>query len=256
MSDSVNIIGAGGHARPVIQLLQHLGCFIGGVYDQSYDPAVKERILQVEIKGAFPDKSDDQKLVLAIGDNDQRRMVFEIHRAAILKDSIVHPAALIEPSSQIGQANVIFARAYLSSMANIGDNNIINAGAIIEHESIIGSHCHVSVGAIVCGRVKIGDNCFILENQTIQPNVQIGNNVMIWSGNHLGHGTIISDHTYISSHVVISGNCVIGERCFFGVNSSVKDRINIKAKTTEKLGVIGKEKAIACEVITSVIKYG
>ena len=34
-----------------------------------------------------------------------------------------------------------------------------------------------------------------------------------------------------------------------------KDRINIKGKTTEKLGVIGREKAIACEVITSVIKY-
>ena len=32
-------------------------------------------------------------------------------------------------------------------------------------------------------------------------------------------------------------------------------RINIKAKTTEKLGVIGKEKAIAAEVIVSVIKY-
>ena len=34
-----------------------------------------------------------------------------------------------------------------------------------------------------------------------------------------------------------------------------KDQINIKGKTTEKLGVIGKEKAIACEVITTVIKY-
>ncbi len=34
-----------------------------------------------------------------------------------------------------------------------------------------------------------------------------------------------------------------------------KDQINIKGKTTEKLGVIGKEKAIASEVITSVIKY-
>ena len=33
------------------------------------------------------------------------------------------------------------------------------------------------------------------------------------------------------------------------------DRINIKGKTTEKLGIIGKEKAIACEVICSVIKY-
>jgi 2-C-methyl-D-erythritol 4-phosphate cytidylyltransferase / 2-C-methyl-D-erythritol 2,4-cyclodiphosphate synthase len=32
-------------------------------------------------------------------------------------------------------------------------------------------------------------------------------------------------------------------------------QINIKGKTTEKLGVIGKEKAIACEAIVSVIKY-
>ena len=34
-----------------------------------------------------------------------------------------------------------------------------------------------------------------------------------------------------------------------------KDQINIKGKTTEKLGVIGKEKAIATEVLASVIKY-
>ena len=34
-----------------------------------------------------------------------------------------------------------------------------------------------------------------------------------------------------------------------------KEQINIKGKTTEKLGLIGKEKAIAFEVITSVIKY-
>ena len=34
-----------------------------------------------------------------------------------------------------------------------------------------------------------------------------------------------------------------------------KDQINIKGKTTEKLGIIGEEKAIACEVISSVIKY-
>ena len=34
-----------------------------------------------------------------------------------------------------------------------------------------------------------------------------------------------------------------------------KDHINIKGKTTEKLGIIGKGKAIACEVIASVIKY-
>ena len=34
-----------------------------------------------------------------------------------------------------------------------------------------------------------------------------------------------------------------------------KNQINIKGKTTEKLGLIGKEKAIACEVVTSLIRY-
>ena len=34
-----------------------------------------------------------------------------------------------------------------------------------------------------------------------------------------------------------------------------KDQVNIKGKTTEKLGVVGEEKAIACEVICSVVKY-
>ncbi len=42
----------------------------------------------------------------------------------------------------------------------------------------------------------------------------------------------------------ISKLCNIGE-----------EKINIKGKTTEKLGIIGKERAIACETIASVIKY-
>ena len=34
-----------------------------------------------------------------------------------------------------------------------------------------------------------------------------------------------------------------------------KNIINLKGKTVEKLGLIGKEKAIACEVIISISKY-
>ena len=75
--------------------------------------------------------------------------------------------------------------------------------------------------------LQIGDNCFILEDQTIQPTVRIGNNVMMWSGNHIGHGVQIADHTYVSSHVVISGHCSIGRRCFLGVNATLKDFCNV-----------------------------
>ena len=34
-----------------------------------------------------------------------------------------------------------------------------------------------------------------------------------------------------------------------------KNLINLKGKTVEKIGLIGKEKAIACEVIISITKY-
>ena len=43
--------------------------------------------------------------------------------------------------------------------------------------------------------------------------------------------------------------------CIAKLCKVLPSQINIKGKTTEKLGLIGKEKAIACEVIASVIKY-
>ena len=86
--------------------------------------------------------------------------------------------------------------------------------------------------------LSIGDNCFILENQTIQPTVKIGNNVMIWSGNHLGHGCQIKDHTYLSSHICISGHTVIGERCFIGVNSTFKDFITVGDRVFVAMGAL------------------
>jgi len=75
--------------------------------------------------------------------------------------------------------------------------------------------------------IDIGENCFILENVVIQPFVKIGNNVIIWSGNHIGHHSVIKDHCFITSHVVISGNVVIEPYCFLGVNSTIRDGIHI-----------------------------
>ena len=43
--------------------------------------------------------------------------------------------------------------------------------------------------------------------------------------------------------------------CIAKICKILPSQVNIKGKTTEKLGLIGKEKAIACEVITSVAKY-
>ena len=84
----------------------------------------------------------------------------------------------------------------------------------------------------------IGENCFILENNTIQPFVKIGNNALIWSGNHIGHHSVINDHVTITSQVVISGRCNIGSYSFFGVNSTVRDGVTIGEGTFVSLGSI------------------
>lgn len=89
---------------------------------------------------------------------------------------------------------------------------------------------YISSNATILNEGNIGDNCFILEDNTIQPYVTVGNNVTLWSGNHIGHHSIINDHCFISSHVVVSGGVEIGEQCFIGVNATLRDHIKIGEK--------------------------
>lgn len=101
---------------------------------------------------------------------------------------------------------------------------------------------YISSKAFVGFNTTIGDNCFILENNTIQPFVTIGNNVTCWSGNHIGHRSVIHDNCFLSSQVVISGFCEIGENCFLGVNSCVADNVTIGPDCLIGLGsVIAKD---------------
>jgi sugar O-acyltransferase (sialic acid O-acetyltransferase NeuD family) len=85
----------------------------------------------------------------------------------------------------------------------------------------------ISSRATVLNDGHIGENCFIFEDNTIQPFVSIGNNVTLWSGNHIGHHSVIKDHCFIASHVVVSGGVEIGEQCFVGVNATLRDHIKI-----------------------------
>ncbi len=97
---------------------------------------------------------------------------------------------------------------------------------------------YVNSRTAMWGEVDIGDNCFIFENETIQPFVKIGNNVVIWSGNHIGHHSVIGDHCFISSHVVVSGGATIGPYSFLGVNSCIRDGIRIAKGSVVGMGAV------------------
>lgn len=86
---------------------------------------------------------------------------------------------------------------------------------------------YVSSRATTFGDLSHGDNCLILEDNTVQPFVTLGNNVFLWSGNHIGHHSVIEDDVFVSSHCVISGGCRVGRRSFLGVNCTVQDGVSI-----------------------------
>ena len=83
-----------------------------------------------------------------------------------------------------------------------------------------------------------GDNCFILEDNTIQPFVTIGNDVTLWSGNHIGHDSVIEDHCFITSHVVVSGHVRVGAGSFLGVNATLRNDIKIGPESLIVAGAV------------------
>lgn len=91
--------------------------------------------------------------------------------------------------------------------------------------SYVSSHC------TYLSEHPVGDNCMIMEDNTIQPYVKIGNDVILWSGNHIGHDTVIEDHCFLTSHVVVSGHVHIHSYCFLGVNATLRNSITIAPQT-------------------------
>lgn len=90
---------------------------------------------------------------------------------------------------------------------------------------------YISTRAFVWHNVKIGENVFIFEDNTVQYYVEIGSNSILWSGNHIGHRSVIEDNCWLTSHNVISGFCRIGRSSFIGVNATLGDNVTLGEDT-------------------------
>jgi len=97
---------------------------------------------------------------------------------------------------------------------------------------------YVSTKATTWPGARIGDNCFIMEDVIVHPFVEIGNDIIIWSGSHIGHGSVIGDHCFVSSRTSISGNVRVEPNCFFGTNSTIRDLITIARETVIGAGAV------------------
>lgn len=73
----------------------------------------------------------------------------------------------------------------------------------------------------------IGENSFILENNVIQPFVRIGAGAMIWSGNHIGHHSVVGEHCFMASQVGLGGGTEVGSRCFLAGKVTIEAGVRV-----------------------------
>lgn len=192
MREKVVIIGAGGHGRVVLEILQLADIHaIAGFIDA--DAARQNEIIELagqsyKILGAINQLPKLKKqgvvgAVVAIGDNRVRLgYAQEVKKAGLKLVSAIHPRAMISPTARLGENLCIAAGAIIGTETVIGDSCIINTGAIIDHECRIGHGAHIAPGAVLAGRVTVESAAFIGMGARILPCLTVGELATVGAG--------------------------------------------------------------------------
>ena len=181
MDKNVVIIGAGGHAKVIADIIVKSGDNVVGFLDDNIniDTIIVDSYKVIGTLEYISALNNDYEFVIAIGDNKKRK---EIAKETIKFYTAIHPSAQIGLDVEIGEGTVVMANAVINSSAKIGKHCIINTGAIIEHDNILEDYVHVSPNAALGGTVTVGECTHIGIGATVKNNINICKNCTIGAG--------------------------------------------------------------------------
>ncbi len=185
MYKKVVIIGAGGHAKVIADIVEKLQDKLLGFLDDKLETG-KKVICDYKVLGKIEkclqlQKQDENiEFIIAIGNNQVRKEISNKYKLNYY--TAIHPSAHIGLEVIIGEGTVVMANACINSSVKIGKHCIINTGAIIEHDNIIENYVHTSPNVALGGTVKIGEDTHIGIGATVKNNIEICNNCVIGAG--------------------------------------------------------------------------
>lgn len=97
---------------------------------------------------------------------------------------------------------------------------------------------YISSRAFVSPTAQIGENTLVAEYNSLHHMAHVGNNVVLLSGAHVGHGSVIEDDCFLASHVVIGGSCRVGRGSFLGLNSCVASFLSVSEECLIGAGTV------------------
>lgn len=183
MAKDVMIIGAGGHAKVIADIVLRAGDNLIGFLDDSKEKQGAVVYKDYRVLGKLADvfKYPESFFVVAIGDNKTRAEV--VSACTDIKwYTAVHPAAVVADSVSLGEGSVVMAGAVVNPDTIVGKHCIINTLSSLDHDNKIGDFVHVSPGAHLAGEVVVGNGSWICTGATVINRVSIAGNVVIGAG--------------------------------------------------------------------------
>jgi len=165
------VIGAGGHAKVVVDAARTAGIEVVGIVARDPHPAT---LLGIPVHSDAEGIEADT-FIVAVGDNATRAREFgDAIERGLLPASVIHPAAVLSESVEVGAGSFIAAGVIVNADAVIGENAILNTGCTVDHDCVIGDHAHVAPGVNICGGCTIGDGALLGVGSCVAPGGAVG----------------------------------------------------------------------------------
>lgn len=185
----VIVLGAGGHAKVLIDMLRLQGQEILGVTDADAGKHGGSYTGCRVIGGDDAVLQHDPariRLVNGIGSTGQphvrRRLFDEFKRRGYVFQNVTHPSAVIAADTVLEEGAQVMAGAVIQPGSRVGMNTIINTSASVDHDCTIGAHVHLAPGVTLSGNVRVGDGAHIGTGACVIQGVTVGENCIIGAG--------------------------------------------------------------------------
>ncbi len=185
MKNDLIIIGAGGHAKVIIDILKKnkdynvLGCI---------DKEKDKLIIDVPVIG---DDNDLAKLYskgvkyafVALGSNKVRKKLSEdLLKIGYELINVISKDSIVSDNVKLGKGIAIMPGAIINIESTIEDGAIVNTGATVDHDCLIGPYVHIAPGCNIAGCVKVGEGSFLGVGSCVIDRISIGDWVTIGGG--------------------------------------------------------------------------
>jgi sugar O-acyltransferase (sialic acid O-acetyltransferase NeuD family) len=190
MKEKVVLIGSGGHAKVVADILREMGTYeIIGVTVK--DTGSHDTFCGYPILGGdevLPKLINDGVRSVAIGiggftDNNLRKRVYtKVKALGFRVVSAIHPRTAISGSASLGEGVVIFPGVIINTEVRVGNNVVIATGSTVDHETTVEDHVLISAGVTIGAYASIREGALIALGAKIVSGIQVGKNALVAAG--------------------------------------------------------------------------